>query len=298
MPLFPFDRLLSLQTPPPPFTPGDAYLWTDPHVARQLLAAHLDPHTDAASRKPETVARSAAWVVEILGLQPGQRLLDLGCGPGLYAVPFARAGLQVTGVDISPTSIDYARAAARQEGLEIDYRCHSYLELDFEPGVEPSVEPSLEAGLEARFDAAVLIYGDFCPLSPEQRARLLANLRRALRPGGAFVLDVTTPPLRRRLGLKNSWYASPGGFWRPTPHLVLEQGFSYPGEITLDQYVLIEGDGTLTTFRNWYQDYTPETICAELTAHGFAVDSLWCDLLGTPYQPASEWIGLVTHRQP
>ncbi len=45
---------------PEPFAPHDAPFWDDPHIAREMLAAHLDPGTDAGSRRPETIARTVA----------------------------------------------------------------------------------------------------------------------------------------------------------------------------------------------------------------------------------------------
>jgi hypothetical protein len=43
----------------------------------------------------------------------------------------------------------------------------------------------------------------------------------------------------------------------------------------------------------WFQDYTCETITQELEAGGFAVKSVWSDLLGTDYEEDTEWIGVV-----
>ncbi len=274
------EALRRLQEKPLPFTPGEPHFWTDPHIAGQMLRAHLDANTDAASRRPETIQNSVDWIVQTLGLTTGDSLLDLGCGPGLYAHRLARYGLRVTGVDFSQTSIGYAREIARQDGLEIVYRCQDYLRLED----------------EARFAAALLIYGDFCPLSPEQRARLLANVHRALRPGGHFVLDVTTPFLRQRLGLKNGWYAAPTGFWKPGPHLVLEQGYAYGEDLFLDQFIVLEEDGKISVYRNWFQDYTAGRLRNELEAGGFRVESLWGDLTGAPYAPTGDWIGVVASR--
>lgn len=245
-----------------------------------MLASHLDSNVDGASRRPETIERIANWIATSLGLHPRDGILDLGCGPGLYAEQLAQAGFQVTGVDFSQNSIDYAIAHAREKDLSIQYRCQNYLELD---------EP-------ARYTAVLLIYGDFCPLSPQQRAKLLANVRTALIPGGCFILDVTTPRCRQKYGLKNGWYAAGQGFWKPGPHLVLEQGFAYPDDLFLDQSIVIEGDGKISVYRNWFQDYTPETIRAELIAGGFAVESLWGDLTGTHYTLDSEWIGVVARK--
>lgn len=276
------SRLIELQEKPAPFTPGEPLLWDDPHISKHMLEAHLNPEIDAASRKPETIDRSVNWLIQTLDLQPGASVLDLGCGPGLYAYRLARAGFHVTGVDYSRRSIEYASQYARENALSIIYRYQNYLELDD----------------ENQYDATLLIYGDFCPLNPEQRQRLLKNIYRALRPGGKFVLDVSTREHRRRHGSKNGWYAAASGFWRPGPHLVLEEGFDYPEEsIWLDQYTVLDADGKLSVYRNWFQDYTAETIAEELSQGSFAVESLWGDLSGTPYTPGSEWIGLITRKK-
>ena len=244
-----------------------------------MLAAHLDPATDAASRRPEQIDRSVAWLVKTLGLRPGDQVLDLGCGPGLYAARLAERGLALTGVDYSRRSIEYAASYALAHGLNIAYRCQDYFTLEeYE-----------------QYEAALLIYGDFCTFAPEQRAQLLQVIHQALRPGGRLALDVSTPEHRRRYGLRNGWYAAETGFWRPGPHLVLEQGFAYSDElIYLDQYIIVEPAGQITLYRNWFQDYTPAMITAELQAGGFTVEGLWADLAGAPFQADSEWIGLIS----
>ena len=275
------SQLLALQNKPAPFAPGEPLFWDDPHISSRMLKVHLDPGTDAASRKPETIDRSVAWLTRTLGLTAGASLLDLGCGPGLYASRFAGAGFRVTGVDYSRRSIAYDRTFAADNRLDINYRYENYLDLDD----------------EALYDAAFLIFGDFCPLNPKQRSKLLQNVHRALKPNGHFVLDVSTREHRRRYGNRNGWYAAESGFWKPGPHLVLEEGFDYVDQsIWLDQYTVIEADARVTVYRNWFQDYTPETIRAELTQGGFTVQSLWGDLTGTPLPPDSEWIGVVARR--
>lgn len=275
------SQLLELQEKPAPFTPGEPLFWNDPHISKQMLDVHLNPDIDAASRKPEIIDRTIKWLIEILGLKPGASLLDLGCGPGLYASRFAQAGFHLTGVDYSLHSIKYASAYARENNLDIVYRYQNYLELDD----------------ENLYDAAFLIYGDFCPLNPKERAMLLKNIHQALKPNGYFVLDVTTREHRRRHGNKNNWYAAQSGFWKPGLHLVLEEGFDYPEQsIWLDQYTMIEANEKISVYRNWFQDYTPETITAELSQGSFSVESLWSDLAGEPYNPASEWIGVISRK--
>jgi 2-polyprenyl-6-hydroxyphenyl methylase / 3-demethylubiquinone-9 3-methyltransferase len=55
----------------------------------------------------------------------GRRVLDVGCGGGLLSEPLARAGAQVTGIDLAPGMIEVARLHAAESGLSIDYRVAS-----------------------------------------------------------------------------------------------------------------------------------------------------------------------------
>ena len=276
------DLLQALQEKPEPFTPGEKLFWDDPHISKGMLATHLDPTIDLASRRPETIDRTVAWIVETLDLGPGDSVLDLGCGPGLYTQRFAQWGLRVSGMDYSRRSIEYAKQQAAEHGLDIHYRYQDYLTLD---------DPE-------QYNAAFLIFGDFCPLSPEKRARLLQNMRRALVPGGRFILDVSTRVGRMLWKGEDRWYVAESGFWKPGRHLVLEHGFDYPEQsVFLNQFIVIEADGNVSVYRNWFQDYSVESITEELEEGGFTVESVWGDLTGAPYQEDTQWIGVVARKR-
>lgn len=60
------------------------------------------------------------FLLEELGLQPGQSILDVGCGTGRHSIELARRGYQVTGVDISPGMLAIARADAQAAGVDLD----------------------------------------------------------------------------------------------------------------------------------------------------------------------------------
>lgn len=272
------DALARLAQPPPLFEPSGALFWNDPYIAQQMLKAHLDPDTDAASRKPETIERTVNWLVQRLGLRPGTRLLDMGCGPGLYTRRFAERGLQVTGMDYSENSLRHAR----EHDPRTTYIHANYLTLD-----------QVEA-----FDIITLIYGDICVLSDAHRDTVLRNVFRALRPGGYFVFDVTTPCHHDLRKPETHWDISTGaGFWKPAPHLLLTRFYHYAEhDTTLDQYLVIEDSGTLTDYRVWTHHYTPETISSELLAQGFSVEDAYADLTGAPYTPDAEWAGIVARK--
>ena len=224
-------------------------------------------------------ARVTAFMNDTLSLEPRPESLLERSRPA--AARLAEIGLCVTGVDYSRRSIDYATQYAREHSLDVSYRYQDYLTLDD----------------ESQYDVALLIYGDLCPLASEKRACLLQKVHHALKANGHFVLDVSKRELRKRDDTSNTWYTAGSGFWKPVPHLVLEQRFDYPEDfVHLDQYIVIESDGTFTVYRTWRQEYTQETITSELEANGFRVQSLWGDLAGAPCTKDTEWIGVVAQK--
>lgn len=142
-----FDVLKAINTRPRPFeVQTAAQLWTDAHTSRQMLACHLNPDLDLASRTHAFIRRSVAWMNERFGFGGGTRIADFGCGPGLYSSAMAEAGARVTGIDFSDRSIACARETARCRGLDIDYRCADYLTFE----------------TKERFDLICLIACDLC----------------------------------------------------------------------------------------------------------------------------------------
>ncbi len=264
---------------PAPFAPHEAPFWDDPHIGRQMLAAHLDPGTDAASRPPDAIARTVAHLADALRLGAGDRLLDLGCGPGLYAIAFAARGIAVSGLDLSPTSIAYAVDAARTAGLAIDYRVGDYT----------------TDALGGPFDAAVMIYLDFGVLPDAPRDRLLDAVRTALRPGGRFAFDVHAPDRKRVADAAIAVERSEGGFWRPGPHLVVETTYRYGDDLDLNQYAVVAG-GAITTYRVWDHAYSVTRLRDLLRRHGFAIEAAWSDLAGAPRRRSSPTLGVVARR--
>ena len=117
------------------------------------------------------------FLVEALGLAPGSRVLDVGCGPGRHALSLARRGFRVHGIDISQTFVDVARLAAEREGLT---KVATFERVDARVAALPPI-----------FDAAICLcqgaFGLMDHLSHD--LEVLTGLAGALRPGGAFALS-------------------------------------------------------------------------------------------------------------
>ncbi len=273
-----FPLLKALNRKPALFEKGELHFWDDPYIAQRMLEAHLNPDVDAASRRPEVIDKTVEWVVGTLKLRPGDALLDLGCGPGLYCQRFAAYDLRVTGVDFSQNSINYAH----EHDPATRYLCQNYLDLD----------------LDGVFKAVTLIYGDFCVLSGDERAQLLETVHQQLKPGGYFVLDVSSMAHFENRPAERHWsVAESGGFWKSADYLELFERFRYPEQqVLLDQYAIIEADNHVSIYRNWFQCYSPASIESELATKNFVVRGVFSDLMGNPYTPDSEWIGILAQK--
>ena len=248
------QSIIEQSTRPEIYQKGTAIMWTDPHISRQLLATHLNPETDLASRKPETINMTADW---ILSQSEGQSLniLDLGCGPGLYSEIFAARGHHVTGIDFSANSIAYAREEAAKKGLDINYIEGNYLDLQLAPG---------------QFDLAVLIFTDFGPLLPHERKILLDGIKGVLKPGGIFILDVMNDKNIENKVSPKTWDIAEQGFWRNIPYIALSESFLYPEEkVVLFQHIIIDEAEVISTYRFWNHFFSDKDLDNILTEHGF-----------------------------
>jgi 2-polyprenyl-3-methyl-5-hydroxy-6-metoxy-1,4-benzoquinol methylase len=120
-------------------------------------------------------ALSAEAFVNRLKIAPGARVLDVACGTGNVAVPLARQGAQVTGVDIATNLLAQARERAAAEGLEILFEEGDAEQLPYPDGT---------------FDAVVTMFGAMFAPRPEL---VVTECARVLKPGGLLAMANWTP---------------------------------------------------------------------------------------------------------
>ncbi len=250
--------------------------WDDEHISKQMLEAHLNPEWEAASRRHSDIERSVKWLGSII--PEGSRILDIGCGPGLYTKRLSHMGYDVTGIDYSRRSIGYAR---EQDNLT-KYIYQNYLELDDTD----------------TFDAITLIYCDYGALTLSERQALLTRVYRALKPGGLFIFDAFTERTLKGKQDNTAWsLCEHGGFWNSKPYLCLEGDYYYENNSVTAGQTLVITEDELKEYIIWNTVFTKEALAEEVLPFGFRIKDILDDVCGNPYTGEADTLCAVLKKE-
>jgi len=211
----------------------------------------------------EETAQEAEQVIELLGLQEGDLVLDAACGFGRFAEALSRHGIEAVGIDISPAAIAEARR-----------RCPGprYLVHDLTQPLPAGVGP---------FDALVNVYSSFgYGITESEDQEMLACFHRALRPGGWIVMQLSDLE-RSRHRLRSD--AEPVVRWTNGVKETLTVDFS-----TGRLHVRYELDGDEVHSR--IRMYEQEDLVRMLGEAGFGDVSMYGDFTGKPKEPADRLV--------
>jgi len=277
-----FEELERINERPKPFqfyTASD--LWTDEHTSKQMLSYHLNEAIDVSSRNAEFINRSVEWIISKFKISKDSNIADFGCGPGLYATLLAKLGVNVTGIDFSERSIEYAKKVAIREELNISYVNQNYLEFE----------------TEDRFDLVLMIMCDFCALSPKQRKGILNKFHKILKPRGSVLLDVYSLSAFDQREEGAAYEVNQlNSFWSPNKYYGFLNTFKYNEEkVALDKYTIVESDRTRQVY-NWLQHFAPDDLENEFVEAGFLVKELHSDVAGTPYDRESNEFAVIAKK--
>lgn len=275
-----YKTLISMLEAPPLYTKTQIPFWDDEHISNQMLKAHLDPNFEGASRKLQFIEKSVRWIKELVPAASYNRLLDFGCGPGIYAEKFTQAGYEVTGVDFSRRSIQYAIESAKKNNMDICYLCHDYLQMD----------------LGKTYDFATMIYCDYGALSTSDRKILMNTAYHHLRPGGKFLLDVFSIVKYRGFEETQTWeICENGGFWSQEPYICFHGCYKYSGNVTLEHTAVVS-EKAIRNFYLWNTYFSQETLIKEATDIGFKVCEVFEDVAGSIYGEDSPTIAILLEK--
>ena len=238
-----------------PWVEEEKIPWDDAAFSARMLREHLSQQHDAASRRLSIVDRHVRWLAGRLPRE-GARILDLGCGPGLYTSRLARLGHRCVGIDFSPASLEHARREARGDGLACEYR-----------------QQDLRAGAYGEgFDLVLLCNGELNVFRPEEAAAILREAHLSLTASGQIILEVHSFDAVRALGLRPPrWYTRSEGLFADSPHVVLEEAAWAPElRAAIQRYFVVDAStGRVTRHGATVQGYSETDYDALLRSCGF-----------------------------
>ena len=180
--------------------------WDEPDFSRRMLEQHLNQEHDWASRRGPIIAAHAAWIAEQLSVP--SRILDMGCGPGLYTQALAERGHQCVGVDFSPASIEYARQRSA----------------DCDPKPEYILGDIRNYRSNQKFDCIIMTFGEFNAFIRKDAALLLEHCAEMLTENGLFILEAHTYDAVRAIGeAPATWQRHATGLFSAGPLLCLRE---------------------------------------------------------------------------
>jgi SAM-dependent methyltransferase len=214
--------------------------WFEP-LAEHLGAAYLRYSFTRGT------ANEVAFLVDELGLSAGDRLLDVGCGPGRHARALAERGIDVVGIDISQRFIELAQR-------------------DAPPNARFERLDARHLAFDAEFDAVVsLCQGAFGLVGTDDAdgataidpdGEVLAGMARALRPGGRLAVSAFSAYFQVR-------------FLEDTDTFDAARGVNH------ERTVLRSESGVDAEADLWTSCFTPRELRLMATASGLVVDDLW-----------------------
>jgi 2-polyprenyl-3-methyl-5-hydroxy-6-metoxy-1,4-benzoquinol methylase len=176
-------------------------------------------------------------VIAALGLAPGSRLLDVGCGPGRHAHELARRGIVVHGIDISATFVELARR-------------------DAPPGATFERLNARAMAFDAEFDAVIcLCQGAFGLMTADgEDGLVVAGMAKALRPGGRLALSAFNAYFAVRYHEAATFDADTG--------------------VSHERTEVRDPEGEVAVVDLWTGCYTPRELRLLLAAHGLSVEHI------------------------
>mgnify|MGYP002517765138 CR=1 FL=1 len=124
----------------------------------------------------EYTRRQVDFVIEKLHLHGGEKVLDLACGFGRHSLELARRGFSVTGIDITPSYIQFAKEKAQQEGICADFFCCDIREIQYDQ--EFDVVLNMADGAVGYLE------------NEEENRKIFTVVSKALKPGGRHFMDI------------------------------------------------------------------------------------------------------------
>jgi SAM-dependent methyltransferase len=275
--------IIHRQAVPIPWSEGEKIPWNEPGFSQRMLLEHLSQDHDAASWRIETIDRHVEWIHHVdLSGQP-TKILDLGCGPGLYTSRLARLGQECMGIDFSPASIAYAQESTSVDKLQCNYFQQDIRVADYGQG----------------YGLVMLIFGEFNVFRQTDARLILEKAHQALAKNGRLLLEVHTFSAVQAIGKQPaSWYSAESGLFSDRPHICLTENFwdALQNVATVRYFILDGSTGSVTRYASSTLAYTKEQYRSLLDECGFNRVMIYPSLCGDRDDTQSDFIVLACQK--
>jgi len=264
-----------------PWEEGERIPWNEPAFSERILKEHLTQEHDAASRPNVKIKKHVEWIHRHLLAGKTSRILDLGCGPGLYTTRLAKLGHTCLGVDVAPASIEYAK----QNAL---------------PGCEYLLADIRNAEYGENYDLVIFIFGAFNLFRAEDASSIIEKAFRALKPGGLLLLEASSLDAIDQIGNQPAmWYSAENGLFLDRAHLCLMESFwDDEQKIATERFYIIDSvTGDVTRHAASTQAYEDDEVEGILQSIGFKNVNFYPSLTGKDEEDISDFL-VVTAQRP
>lgn len=263
------------------FSPSPDNIWKNEKISPFIFQSHFDENIIGGS-KGESFIEEAVELVKVQANSHGSKnILDLGCGPGVYTLPLAKYGFQVTGIDFSKQSIDYATKKAVNADLNVKYLQRDFFNID----------------MYNEFDMALLLYEIYSTFNRDERKKLLKSIWKVLSNSGIFILDVASEKRYVTQNTMKIWdHFSHGEIYIPEPHYLFFSIEKYPNNLIFNHSLFLFENKEIVDCYDWVQCFNIKDIKTELTENNFEILEIFSDLTGKKDNDNTNTIALVCRK--
>ncbi len=214
-------------------------------------------------------------IARLLALRPGAAIEDLGCGRGRHAIPLARRGYAVTGVDLSDKMLRLARIRSEKSGVLVEW-------------VREDMRTFRRPGA---FEACLSLFTSFGFFSDGENQKVLDNIGQSLKPGGRLLLDLRNAGkgLSRLDDLDETREIVSGT-------LRMSMRYDHATRRARAEHVLTRRDGIRISSAFDVRIYSGEELSGMIGNAGMRVTDIFGSLSGAPFDDASTRMVLVAVR--
>ena len=215
-------------------------------------------------------------ILALLAVRPGSVVEDLGCGRGRHAIPLARKGYRVTGVDLSEKMLGIARARADREGVSVEW-VREDMRVFRRPGA---------------FDLCLSLFTSFGYFRDEENQKVLDNVGASLKEGGTLLLDLRNAG--KGLARLENWDQT---IEVPSGKLRMSMRFNRRTMRAMAEHVLIRQDGIRISSTFDVRVYSVDELETMLAHAGMRVKNIFGSLLEDPFTEESGRMVVVSVKE-